>query len=76
MEDVSQNQKSKPMVNKLSKRNYKCNCGAKLEEFVWENELSNYTFGCTSCAKSVGFSNIVVKKVRQTTSIRTPTKNR
>ena len=64
------------MRDTYSKKNYKCKCGANLEEFVWESELHKHTFECTKCNKIVGARSLVVRKVAQSTSIRTPTKNR
>ena len=64
------------MINKLAKHVYKCKCGTITETFIWSYELPKHKFNCTKCAKTVDFNNIYIKKVPESTSIRTPTRNR
>ena len=64
------------MKDTYGKREYKCKCGSNEEQFVWESELTNYTFKCNKCNKELDIKNLKTKEVPQTAAIRTPTKNR
>ena len=64
------------MANKLVPRNYKCKCGAKLKEYVWDSDVHKQKFKCPACSGVLGFNDIKIEKKGSVTSIRTPTKNR
>jgi hypothetical protein len=63
------------MKDTFCKREYKCKCGITIEDYVWQSSIKEHTFKC-NCKKVIGYNNLIVNKVTQTASIRTPTKNR
>jgi DNA-directed RNA polymerase subunit RPC12/RpoP len=64
------------MKDTFGKKIYKCFCGAKVEEFVWESQLKEHTFECPSCSHEIAYPQLEVKKKVESAAIRTPTKNR
>lgn len=64
------------MINTICKREYKCKCGTLNEDYVWQSELNKHTFKCSKCHNKLGIKNLNIKKVNESASIRTPTKNR
>jgi hypothetical protein len=63
------------MKDTFCKREYKCKCGIIIEDYVWASSIKEHTIKC-KCKKEIGYNNLIVNKVTQTASIRTPTKNR
>jgi hypothetical protein len=63
------------MKDTFCKREYKCKCGIIIEDYVWQSSIMEHTIKC-KCKKQIGYNNLIVNKVIQTPSIRTPTKNR
>lgn len=64
------------MKDTYSKKEYNCKCGTLNERYIWQSEVTNYTFKCNKCAKELSFKQLKTKEVPQTAAIRTPTKNR
>lgn len=64
------------MKDSYGKRIYKCKCGSNEEQFVWESELAKFKFSCSKCKKEIKFVQLIINKIGQSASIRTPTKNR
>lgn len=64
------------MKDTYGKREYLCKCGKITQDFVWASKLTTHELSCFWCWKGLNYDNLVNKKTPQTTSIRTPTKNR
>lgn len=64
------------MKDTFCKREYKCKCGAIIEDYVWESSIKEHTTKCSNCKKKIGYNNLIVNNIAQSASIRTPTKNR
>ena len=63
------------MKDTFGKWTYKCKCGRIGGHYAWKSELKTSKFYCV-CNKELGYNNLKIKETPQTTSIRTPTKNR
>ena len=64
------------MKDTICKREYNCQCKRITTDYVWESQIDEHKVNCFQCGKELGFKSIKIKKVPQTASIRTPTKNR
>ena len=64
------------MKDTYSKKEYNCKCGTLNERYIWQSEVKTYIFKCNKCHKELNFKYLKNNEKVQTTSIRTPTKNR
>ena len=45
--------------NNYEARNYKCNCGKEIKEYVHDNNLQYYEFTCKECSQKVNYLNLI-----------------
>jgi len=67
------------MKSTFKKIKYSCpNCSTVQEHYIWSDQIKTTTHLCDhgGCGTILLFKDIIVKKLKQLVSIRTPTKNR